>query len=164
MIQATARRPLVIGLGNELLADDGIGIVAARVLARRLSGQADVTATTAAGAALLDVMVGYERAVVVDAIVTGRHPLGSVFEIDTGALRPVAPPSPHYVGLPELVALAAQLGLPFPSDTRIIAVEVADVHTIGGRMSSAVRRALPRLCEAVCGAVVGNGVPVVEHA
>lgn len=150
---ATPMRTLVIGLGNDLLADDAVGIAAARLLTTRLAGRADVVATSAAGIALLDTMIGYDRVIVIDAVVTGRHPLGSILEIETDALRPTASPSPHYVGLPELVELARQLELPFPSRARIFAVEVGDLHTIGGRMSEAVQQALPELCDEVCRAV-----------
>ena len=143
---ATSGRVLVVGLGNDLLADDAIGIVAARELQIRLDGRADVVATLLHGVALLDVLIGYDRVIVIDAIQTNQQPVGTLLEIDAASLRPVASPSPHYTGLPELLELAERLGLQFPRTVRIFAVEAADLLTIGGEMSEPVRGALPELC------------------
>jgi len=139
----------VLGLGNDLLADDAIGILAARELAPQLEPHADVIATAEHGVSLLDLLVGYERVIVIDAVQTGRRRVGQVFEISLDELSAIPSPSPHYVGLPDLIVLAQQIDLPFPRDMRIVAVEVADVHTIGGRMTSQVRRSLPKVCATV---------------
>ena len=142
-------KTLVLGLGNELLADDAVGIHAARELERRVADRAEVVTTALHGLALLDVLAGYDAAVIVDAVLTGRHPVGEVFEIDPTALRPIAGASPHFAGLPELLALADRLGLQFPTRLRVVAVEVRDLHTVGGAMTPEVSGALPRLCDAV---------------
>ncbi len=149
---------LVLGLGNDLLADDAIGPLAARELEPRLAGRADVAASALHGLALLDILMGYDAAVVVDAICTGRHPPGEVFEIDPAALSPVEVPSPHFAGLPEMVDLARRLDVPFPARLRIVAVEVRDALTVGGAMTPEVAAALPALCarvEAIVGELAG---------
>jgi hydrogenase maturation protease len=136
----------VLGLGNDLLADDGIGHLAVAALEPRLTGRADVEATPLHGLALLDLLTGYDAAVVLDAACTGAHPVGTVHEIDPDALARIESPSPHFAGLPEMLDLAARLGLPFPRRVRILAVEVRDPWTVGGAMTPAVRDALPALC------------------
>ena len=140
-------RILVLGLGNDLLADDAIGHLAVAELGPRLAGRADVEATALHGLALLDVLAGYDAAVVLDAACTGAHPVGTVHEIAPGTLARVQNPSPHFAGFPEMLDLADRLGLHFPRKMRIIAVEVLDPFTIGGAMTPAVRDALPELCE-----------------
>ena len=140
-------RILVLGLGNDLLADDAIGHLAVAELGPRLAGRADVEATALHGLALLDVLAGYDAAVVLDAACTGAHPVGAVHEIDPGTLARVQNPSPHFAGFPEMLDLAGRLELHFPQKLRIIAVEVFDPWTIGGAMTPAVRDALPALCE-----------------
>ncbi len=137
---------LVLGLGNDLLADDAIGPLAVRELEPRLAGRADVEATALHGLALLDVLAGYDAAVLLDATCTGLRPVGTVFEIDPATLGAVQAPSPHFAGVPEMVELARRLELRFPERLRIVAVEVRDPHTIGGPMSPEVRAALPELC------------------
>ncbi len=97
--------------------------------------------------------------------ITGRDEPGTVFEIDPAGLSPVASPSPHYAGLPELFGAAEQLGLEFPSEVRIIAIEVADPHTIGGEMTPAVEAALDELCrQARAAACAGcSSVGAIAH-
>ena len=134
---------LVLGLGNELLSDDGVGILAARALAKELRGQADVVETALHGLALLELFLGYRQAIVVDAICTGAHPPGAILELDPADLETVESPSPHYTGLPEMLTLAMQLKLDFPPDIKIIAMEVVDPFTVGFELSDPVQQALP---------------------
>jgi hydrogenase maturation protease len=146
-------RILVLGLGNDLLADDAIGPLAVRELEPRLAGRAEVVASALHGLALLDVLLDYDGAVIVDAASTGRHPVGTVYEIAPAALAPVQAPSPHFTGLPEMLDIARRLDLHFPTHLRIVVVEVQDPYTIGGVMTPAVRAALPALCDRVVEAV-----------
>jgi hydrogenase maturation protease len=140
-------KTLVLGLGNEFLSDDGVGIAAARSLKAELAGQdeIDVVESSLAGIALLDLFLGYDRAVVIDAIRTRRSPPGSLIELSPADLDPIAAPSPHFTGLPEMLAVARELELDFPEDIRILAVEAEDLGTIGGGMSEAVELAIPRV-------------------
>lgn len=134
---------LVLGLGNELLSDDGVGILAVRALSRELRGQADVVETALHGLALLELFLGYRQAIVVDAICTGAHVPGTVLELNPADLETVESPSPHYTGLPEMLTLAGQLKLDFPPDIKIITMEVVDPYTVGFELSEPVQDALP---------------------
>jgi hydrogenase maturation protease len=138
-------RVLVLGLGNDLMSDDGIGILAARKLERELGNRVDVITSSLHGIALLDLFIGYDRAIVIDAIKTGRYAPGTIIEMDSNDLRPVACPSPHYTGLPEMLEIAGELQLAFPQAIRIFAVEVADPYTLGGKMNLQVGRCVDRL-------------------
>jgi len=135
-------KALVVGLGNDLLGDDGVGILAARKLSGELSSEADVIETSLHGLALLDLLVGYDHLIIVDAICTGRFPPGTVVELNPKELQVALGPSPHYTGLPELITIAGQLQLEFPREIKVLAVEVADPHTVGGGLSEAVANAL----------------------
>ncbi len=136
---------LVLGLGNELLSDDGVGILAAHALADALRDRADVIATAEHGLALFDHFLGYQRAIIIDAICTGVHPTGAIIELDPATLDAVITPSPHYTGLPEMLQIADQLALDFPREIKILAMEVADPHTIDTTLTPLVQRALPVL-------------------
>jgi hydrogenase maturation protease len=142
-------KTLVLGLGNDLLSDDGVGILAARALKENLIGIADVVESSLSGAALLDILMGYERAIVIDAIRTTLQPPGTISELTPADFDAVPAPSPHYTGLPELLAIAHQMDLDFPKDIRIFAVEVMDPHTVGGDLTEPVKKALPLLIERV---------------
>lgn len=142
-------KTLVLGLGNELLGDDAVGILAAQALKEELNGKADVVESSLAGMALLDLFIGYERAVIIDAVKTGRSPPGTIYELGPEDLSSVIAPSPHYAGLPELIATARQLQLDFPTEIVILALEVEDPYTIGDGLSEAVKQALAELIQRV---------------
>ncbi len=142
-------KTLILGLGNELLSDDGVGLLAARQLAAEVPAGIDVVETSECGIALLEYFLGYERAIILDAIQTLRHPPGAILELRPNELSCVIAPSPHYAGLPEMIALAKELDVPFPAELTIYAMEVADPCTIGGSLSPSVRAALPELVDKV---------------
>ena len=142
-------RLLVVGLGNDLLGDDGIGVSAARELSRKVSGLADVIDCNLTGIALLDILVGYDKVIIIDAIRTAKFPPGTIIEMTPEDLRAIPGTSPHYTGLPEVIAIADRLRLDFPDEIKILAVEVAEPLTIGGKLSEPVANALNRLVQYV---------------
>lgn len=154
-------KTLVLGIGNDLLADDGAGIYAARLLKERLGERADVVETSASGMSLLELFLGYDRAFLIDAIHTGRHRPGEVFDIDASLFTPCTPASPHYVGLSDMFEIAKNLDLEFPSEVHVVAIEVEDPLTIGGEVTESVRRAIPKLADHV-EALVTGGLAAVD--
>jgi hydrogenase maturation protease len=142
-------KTLVLGLGNELLADDAVGILAARALRDEIKGQVEIVESPLSGLALLDLFVGYERAIVLDAIKTGKHPAGTILDLNPEDLGEVFAPSPHYSGLPEMLALAHELQLEFPWKIKIFALEVVDPYTVGGGLSDKAAEGIKELVQKV---------------
>ncbi len=143
----TERHPriLVLGLGNDILGDDAAGLLAARRLRASLPETVDVLESAGGGLELLDLLEGYERALLLDSIVTGQHPPGTILEFTADDFQKIVAPSPHYTGIPELLQMAERLGIPFPRTIRILAVEVADPYQIREGLSASVTQALPEL-------------------
>ena len=138
-------RTLVLGLGNEYAGDDAVGVLAVRALRGELAETADVVESAASGLALLEVFAGYDRAVVVDSIRTGRSPAGTIIDAGLAELGPATAPSLHQAGIPELAAVARQLGMGFPDRTRVLAVEVAGPLMFGAPLSEPVAAAIAPL-------------------
>ena len=175
----------VLCLGNELVSDDALGIVAARRLFRRLAvagtpvppgpsidpavtvrafelpgvGPVEVVETALTGMYLLEVVVGASRLIVVDSIVTGASDPGTVLELKESDLAGPRGSSPHYIGLLETLDLARALGLEVPADLVILAVEAGDYMTIGGEMTAPVEAAVPVVVDRVM-ALIGDGAVV----
>jgi hydrogenase maturation protease len=135
---------LVLGLGNDILSDDAVGLHVAREIRHRLAGSdgIEVEETSEMGLALLDYIVGFEDLVLVDAVQTGQSPPGFLHELDGGQLKVLPMVSPHFLGVGEMVALGRQLGLPVPRRVKIFAIEVQDPFTVSVRMTPALRRVL----------------------
>jgi hydrogenase maturation protease len=142
-------RILVLGLGNDILGDDAVGLLAARRLRVLLPETVDVVESGGDGLDLLDVLEGYDRAILLDAILTGKHPPGTILEFSAEDLKKDDAPSPHYAGLPTVIQLAESLGIRFPMIFLIVAVEVENPYEVVEGLSRPVETALPAIVERV---------------
>lgn len=138
---------VILGLGNDLLGDDAIGLIAAEGLEGRFGPEVAVKRSAQSGLYLLEPLQGFEDAIIIDSVI-GDHP-GRVRELEPVEVRPVSVPSAHYAGLPEALALARASGLPMPRRVRIFAVEIDPCQTIGTSPCTAVKGALPDLVSRV---------------
>ncbi|MGO9149305.1 MAG: hydrogenase maturation protease [Acidimicrobiales bacterium] len=142
-------RTLVLGLGNEYAGDDAVGVLAVRELWDEIHDVADIVESAASGLALLEVFAGHDRAVVIDSIRTGRNPAGTIVELEIADIGNVVAPSLHHAGIPELAAVAERLGLSFPAETSVFAVEIAAPPTFGAPLSEPVAAAVGQLVRLV---------------
>lgn len=142
---------VILGIGNDLLGDDAVGLrVAAEVRSRLGSDpRVDIHETTESGLALLDFIVGYDAAVLIDAIQTGEHPPGFIHTLDPAGLQRTEASSPHHLGIDRLCSLGRGHGLPMPNFVRIVAVEVTAPAALGLEMSAAVEAAIADAVDAV---------------
>jgi hydrogenase maturation protease len=147
-----AGRTLVIGLGNPLVSDDSVGLRVAELLKPRLAGRenVDVTEDYWGGLRLMERMIGYDRAVVIDAIYTGASP-GTIHHLETGSIATQKSASAHDVNLPTALAFGRRAGAHLPSDenVRLIGIEAEDLVNFNEQCTPAVAEAIPRAVEAV---------------
>jgi hydrogenase maturation protease len=146
------RKTLVLGLGNPILTDDGVGLVVAARLRADLAGAAGVEIDEEynGGLRLMERLAGYDRAVIIDAIVSGAAP-GTLHLLSVEDMPTQRTAGAHDVSLPTALELGRQAGLPLPDPSciRIIAVEAADVTTFGESLTPEVAAAVPRAVRAV---------------
>jgi hydrogenase maturation protease len=147
----SSARVLVLGLGNDILTDDAIGLMVAREVGSRLADDEGIEArsTTEMGLSLLDEVTGYSALVLVDAVQTGRAPAGHVHELVVDDLHVLPSVTPHFLGIGETLALGRMLELPMPARVRVFGIEVGDMQTLGTQLTAAVSGALPDIVEAV---------------
>jgi len=143
---------IVIGLGNPVLTDDSVGIHAARALSSHLRGRTDITVCelSCGGLELMEAMVGYKRAIVVDAAVTGKVKPGTVFLVrpeDLCQSRNSA--SIHNASIKVALELGTHAGLALPNNIRFWAVEAENVTTFSEQMTETVKNALPTIIRKV---------------
>jgi len=139
----------LLGLGNEILADDAFGILVAREVERRFQGQIEVAHSSAAGYDLMEHLLGARRLLVVDTIVTGRVKPGAISVFTADRVQPAPGGSPHFLGLFEVLAVGRKLDLDVPKETIVIAVEASDCTTVGGPIHPDVQSAIPKVVELV---------------
>ncbi|MDD5088068.1 MAG: hydrogenase maturation protease [bacterium] len=137
--------PLVLCLGNEIISDDRFGPVVAQRLQEEQGGRlgADVIFAPLAGFHLLDLLAGRSAVLIVDTILTGSAPPGTLHEFPAGTLTPSKNlTTSHQISLPTALELGRRLGIELPAVIDIIAVEAQDVETISENMTEPVARAV----------------------
>ncbi|NLS79469.1 MAG: hydrogenase maturation protease [Chloroflexi bacterium] len=151
-------RTLILGLGNPILTDDGVGIRVARLLQERLADRPGVTVDEASlgGLRLLEVIGGYDRLILVDAIQTANGQLGQAYRLDTGTFcATLHSGCTHDVDFFTALELGRRMGMHIPEQIEIIAIEAGDVLTFGETCTPAVEEAIPVAAEMVMETLTG---------
>jgi hydrogenase maturation protease len=151
-------RTLVLGLGNPILTDDGVGIHVVRAAAARYAPASGATFAEASvgGLRLLDLLTGYARVILVDAIQTREGQPGKIHRLGLQQLPSLLHSgSTHDLSLPAALELGRRLGMKLPrdEDLTILAIEVEDVLSFGESCTPAVAEAILPAAEATLGAL-----------
>ena len=144
-------KTLILGLGNSLLCDDGVGIYVAAELKNRVDRpDTTVMETGVAGLSLLDLLVGYDRAIIVDAIQTVGGKAGEIYRLEPKAFdTALHTASAHGIDFTTALEFGKKLGLPLPQEIVIFAIEASDVSTFSEECTSEVKSAIPACVEMV---------------
>jgi len=139
---------LILGIGNLLMTDDGIGVHAVQRLAAEFSFSPEVEIIDGGtlGLDLLPLLEGLERLLIIDAMETGGPP-GTIRRL-TGEDIPVAFEtrlSPHQMGLKDLLAVSRLMGTAVP-DMVLLGVQPECIG-LGMELSPAVAAQLDCLIE-----------------
>lgn len=152
-------RTVVIGLGNPVRADDSVGLAVIRELREQLTGTEGVELVElwAGGLRLVEAMVGFDRAVVVDAMCTGQVAPGTFRRLalgDLGATRTTT--CSHDTSLPTALEMWKRMEAPVPEDLTIWGIEIQDTETFSEGLSNPVARAVPRVAAAILAELHGS--------
>ncbi|MGA1794664.1 MAG: hydrogenase maturation protease [bacterium] len=138
---------LILGIGNPIRGDDGVGIAAAARLRDRIACEAaDIGETSEGGFALLSLISGYEAVIMVDAIRTREGRPGDVHRFsreDLGCLQTVE--VTHNAGIPAVLTWAEHMGIPLPTRMIVYAIEIEGGDTFCEGLSHEVENAIPRV-------------------
>ncbi len=145
------KKTLVLGVGNPILSDDGVGIHVARILkGRRLPGVV-VEELPASGLELLDMVLDFDKVVIVDAIKTKGGVPGEHYMLEEDDFeKSVHGASPHGINIATAIGLGRKI-VPerMPKEVIFIAVEAEDLHNLSEKLTDSVEEALPRIVNRV---------------
>ncbi len=149
---------LVVGLGNPILGDDGVGWRVIDELDALEHDEASLQQACVGGVSLMELLVGYRHAIIVDAIIDPNAEPGSVWCRPLWAVETqVASHLDSTHDAPLLVAIEAgrALGADLPSDIEVVGIVIERGDVFGEQLSDVVAAAVPVAAAAVVGALRG---------
>ena len=143
-------KTLVLGMGNPILRDDRIGLrVVEELEGLFFDSSVTLQTSTLAGINLLETLVGFDRAIIVDAIQTGGEP-GSVYRLTPQHfIARHALPHLHNIDFFRTLSLARNVIPNMPKDVVIVGIEVEDALNFGENLSPEVERSIPSAVEQI---------------
>lgn len=144
-------KTLVVGLGNPILGDDGVGWHVAEEVGR-LRPYQEVCFLSLGGLSLMERLIGYERVILVDALQSGNGRIGSVVvcglnelpNLNSGHTTAV-----HDTSLQTALDLGQQMGAKLPDEIIIVGIEAEQVYDFSDALTPKIAEAVPKAVTAV---------------
>lgn len=148
-------KTLVLGLGNPILTDDGVGVRVAEAVRAALPADSpiEVSEVSVGGLSLMERMMGYERVILIDAFQHGDLKPGRFQRLTLADLRAISPTqhsaSAHDTSLVTAWETGKRMGFPLPEEITIYAIEVENIIDFSEEPTPAVARTIPLVTAAV---------------
>ena len=148
-------KTLVLGLGNPILTDDGVGVLVAESVRAHLpqNTQIEISEVSVGGLTLMEAMIGYDRVILIDAYQTCHPHPGNIHRIGLEDLQTISPTqhsaSTHDASLVTAIQAGKRMGLSLPQEITIFAVEVENVTDFSDQPTFPVSAAIPKVTAAI---------------
>ena len=140
---------LILGIGNPILTDDGVGIEIARKL-KKGNPELEVRETSEVGIALLDLIVDYDKLIIIDSIKTERGKPGDLYKLGLEDLKPVKDfSSSHGIGITTAFEVGRGMGYKMPELVSIYAVNIENNETFGDECTEEVKGKIPSITKQI---------------
>lgn len=128
---------LILGIGNEILSDDGIGIRLVRDLASISEWKdAEFLTCSCGGLEVIEYIKEYKKVIIIDSIKTGKGKPGEIFHFMPSDFRETCNLSNlHDVNFITALGIGENLGVNIPADIHIIAVEIIENRKFSEKLS-----------------------------
>lgn len=148
-----SQKILIVGLGNPILGDDGVGWeVAEQVRNQVYLENVDIECLAVGGLRLMEFMIGYDQAIVIDSITSWAAPVGRIssFKLeDMPDLTAGHTTSAHDTSLQTAIDMGRRMGFQLPEDILVVGVEAQQVYDFSEELTPPVRAAVPLAVERV---------------
>jgi hydrogenase maturation protease len=147
----TGKKIRVLGCGNTLVGDDGVGIrVIERLQLMKLPPNVEVIDAGVGGLAILSWIEDADKAIIIDAVQTGNEPPGTVYEFTDKELPPsnMFMLSLHDLNLVDTINVG-RIVQKMPGEIVIIGVEVKRVAEFTKELTPEVEAAIPEVLDLV---------------
>ena len=146
-------KTLVVGLGNPILGDDGVGWKVAENVRSLISSYAevDVDCLSLGGISLMERLIGYERAILIDAFASDDEP-GSVRVLELDSVPDYSAfhiTSAHDTSLQNALKLGRGIGAVLPEEIMVVGIATSHIYDFSEELSPSVEAAIPRATQMV---------------
>jgi hydrogenase maturation protease len=161
---------LIIGLGNPILGDDGVGWRVAELVAAQLglikiekripsnlntplrNPTIEIDFLSVGGLSLMERLIGYQKVIIIDAMSTGNSPIGTVttfhlYELPDQAFGHIS--SVHDTSLQNALKIGQAMGAHLPQEIQIVGIEANEVYNFSEELSPIVTAALDQAVNTV---------------
>jgi len=147
----TNKKTLILGLGNDILTDDGIGPRLVRDLAQMIDDpNVKFDSACCGGLEILEYIKGFEKVVFIDAIRTRDGNQGDVYYFSPSDFRETSNLSNlHDVNFLTALKIGNTLNLGLPDDLHIIAVEIIEDMVFSEEFTPVLKEKYPGILEEV---------------
>jgi hydrogenase maturation protease len=143
-------KTIVLGVGNLILGDDGVGVHVANEIKKQIKDpNITVDEAITGGMNLLDLILGYDKAVIIDAVKSEEYKEGTVKRIPISDFNTMHSCNPHDVSLSEAIKMAKKLGeTKIPSEIVVIGIILREIPCeFGEKLSKDIAAAVPKAVE-----------------
>ena len=149
-------KTIVVGLGNPILGDDGVGWKVAEEVKQQLAlspspGQVDLEFLSLGGISLMEHLIGYERAILIDALASDQE-IGSVVISNLNYMPDYSAfhiASAHDTSLQNALKLAVSMGANVPDEVIVVGITTGRVFDFSEELSAPVASAVPKATKIV---------------
>lgn len=152
-------KTLIIGLGNPILTDDGVGVKVAyqlqELVDEKSHPEVTITEASAGGIRLMEAMLGYDRVILIDAFLLDEEKTqpGRIHRLTLDQLGSLSPTqhsaSAHDTTLFTALEAAQEMGYPTPPEVIVFAVEVQNILEFSETPTPPVAEAIPKVTQLV---------------
>jgi len=140
---------VILGIGNLLLSDEGVGVhIAHKLMDMDLPKGVSVVEGGTDGFRLLNVITATDRLIVVDAV-KGSSPPGSIYRFDIDEVKNSPSgfkTSIHQIGILEVINMSGLIGK--TPHTTVIGIEPKSIE-MGMELSPEIKEKIPRIIELI---------------
>mgnify|MGYP000527665070 CR=1 FL=1 len=146
-------KTIVIGLGNPILGDDGVGWRVAEEVRHQVDPcmQIDVDCLSLGGLSLMEHLIGYERVILIDAFISNQE-AGSITVSKLSELPNYSAfhiTSVHDTSLQNAIKLGKSLGAKLPADVTVVGICAKYVYDFSEELSQPVSDAVQKATKIV---------------
>ncbi len=143
-------KTIVLGVGNLILGDDGVGIHVVNEIKKQITNpNITIDEAITGGINLLDLLLGYDKAIIIDAVKTENGENGEVKRIPLDDFSTMHSCNPHDVSLIEAIEMAKKMGEDrIPKEIIVIGVTMKQIPCeFGEKLSKKIAKAVPKAIE-----------------